>query len=202
MVYTRTNWVNDTPPPIDAINLNNMEQGLVDAHATALYARYLWGPLLPRQIASVPFAAAGRIYLAPIDVPRPVTIDRIIYQVGGVQAGNVRLGVYREGATADSSVGADLVVESASVAQAAANYIQMVTVADTILTPGQYFPAIQGDNATGTFYKSYGYPGLAIGYYNRAGGYGAFTDPCPALTGISYVLFVGLRIKENLPIMS
>lgn len=33
MSYTRTTWVNDSTPAIDATNLNNIETGLVDAHA-------------------------------------------------------------------------------------------------------------------------------------------------------------------------
>lgn len=30
--YTKTNWVDNSPPPIDAANLNKIEQGVADAH--------------------------------------------------------------------------------------------------------------------------------------------------------------------------
>lgn len=32
MAYTKTNWVNDSSPYIDAANLNKIEQGIEDAH--------------------------------------------------------------------------------------------------------------------------------------------------------------------------
>ena len=34
MSYTKTNWRNDTQPPINASNLNKIEQGIYDAHET------------------------------------------------------------------------------------------------------------------------------------------------------------------------
>ena len=167
--------------------------------AAVLKARYIRGPMLPYLIVSSNFGATGRVYLVPIDVLWPVIIDRIIYQVGTTSAGNVRLGIYREGATVDSPLGAALVVESASVAQLTANYVQMVTVADTLLVPGQYFVGIQGSDATGTCYLSLDAEGKLANYYDRAGGYGALTDPCPALIAQASTPFFMLRVKENLP---
>lgn len=35
MAYTKTNWVNDSQPPISADNLNNMENGIFNANALA-----------------------------------------------------------------------------------------------------------------------------------------------------------------------
>ena len=32
MVYIKTSWVNDSPPPINASNLNKMEDGIEAAH--------------------------------------------------------------------------------------------------------------------------------------------------------------------------
>lgn len=32
MAYTKTNWANDNPPPLDATNLNKIEQGIEDVH--------------------------------------------------------------------------------------------------------------------------------------------------------------------------
>ena len=33
MAYTKTEWVNDSEPAINAVNLNKIEQGIADAHA-------------------------------------------------------------------------------------------------------------------------------------------------------------------------
>ena len=33
MAYTKTEWVNDSKPAINAANLNKIEQGIADAHA-------------------------------------------------------------------------------------------------------------------------------------------------------------------------
>ena len=33
MTYTKTTWVNDSKPAINAANLNKIEQGIADAHA-------------------------------------------------------------------------------------------------------------------------------------------------------------------------
>ena len=33
MAYTKTKWVNDSEPAINAANLNKIEQGIADAHA-------------------------------------------------------------------------------------------------------------------------------------------------------------------------
>ena len=35
MAYTKTTWVNDSKPAINAANLNKIEQGIADAHAVA-----------------------------------------------------------------------------------------------------------------------------------------------------------------------
>ena len=35
MAYTKTKWVNDSEPAINAANLNKIEKGIADAHAIA-----------------------------------------------------------------------------------------------------------------------------------------------------------------------
>lgn len=202
MAYTATTWVNRTPPPINATNLNNIETGMAAAHAAALYGRHLWGPLLPSTIGSMAFGTIGLVYLVPIDVRWPITIDQIMYQVGAAQAGNVRMGIYREGAAADSPAGAALVVESASVAQSAINCVQMVPLAiPTALTRGQYFIGLQGDNVLGTFQRSVDAATLFGKQHNNGGAYGAFVNPCPAIAANATVPFFGLRISLNQPVI-
>lgn len=162
------------------------------------YARYLRSSFLGLyNPLSIAFGIAGRINIVPIDVAWAVVIDKIIYVVGSVAAGNVRLGIYRQGAEDTPRAGA-LVVESASVPQAAVHTIQMVSVADTLLTPGQYYLAIQGDNATGTLWRYYD-TGCSFAWrYDRGGGYGAFTTPCPEVNAIIHLVGMMLRVKTNL----
>jgi len=169
------------------------------SHAAVLKARYLARQMFSLTVASTAFGLAGRVVISPIDASWPMTIDRIIYQVGTTSAGNVRIGLYREGAIADSPQGAALVVESASVAQSTAGYLQMVTIADTVLTPGQYFIGLQGDDVLGTFRSSSTGDTIIGSYYDRGGGYGAFTDPCPTITAAAVVPFFMIRIKESHP---
>jgi len=165
-----------------------------------LYARYLSG--LPWLGDFGPFAseAAGRVYLCPIDISHSVIVDRIVYQVGTVSNGNLRGGIYRVGSTADSPAGGALVVETASIAQAAGSAIELLTIAATLLVPGQYFLAFQFDGSTAQFHEHYD-PSLAVfAYYSRSGGYGAFTDPCPAVTAHDRGVRALLRVKTNLPL--
>lgn len=164
-----------------------------------LRARYLWVTMFSPVEGANAFGIAGKVFIAPLDISWPIIIDRLIYIVGSTSAGGVRLGLYREGATADSPAGAELVVESGSVAQAAASTIQMVTVPQTVLIAAQYFLAIQGNNVTGTFQRTTD-TGLSFGKsYIRGGGYGAFTDPCPAVATWE-IPIGGVRVVQNLPV--
>ncbi len=149
------------------------------------------------------FGAAGRVWLLPIDVCWTVVVDRIVFSVGVNSAGNIRVGIYRSEANPDDPTGEELVVESASVAQAAANVLQYVTIADTTLTTGRYWIAVQGSDALGEFFRinlgTTSPANLQAWLYNRAGGYGAFTDPCPALATTNLMPILFLRVAENLP---
>lgn len=148
-------------------------------------------------VYNMPFLVVGRVYLAPFDVPWRVLIDAIAYYVMNVSAGNVRIGLYREGPTADDPDGGGLVVESGSVAQPGTTRLHIIPVADTLVEPGQYFVGLQGDDTTGTFSRGATEDtGVLSMYYDHA--YGVFTDPCPATTITSYVLNAMLRVKRNL----
>lgn len=84
-----------------------------------------------------PLGTAGRCYLVPIDVPWPVKVDRISIITRSVAGGNVRVCIYKEGATADSPAGGKLLVESASTPLAGVNRKQDITIAETFRTrPG------------------------------------------------------------------
>ena len=179
---------------------NGLLMGPVSGPAK-LYRRYLWGfqDFLPA--ASVATGLIARVYLNPIEVPYRIEIDRLGYQVGLTSAGNIRMGLYRQGTVADTPDGGALVVESASEAQVAGNRIQSVIVPDTVLIPGLYYLAWQGDDATATFYAWRDNGGLWPTCSTRGGGYGAFTDPCPATAGVAgdYIKCF-MRVKTNLPL--
>lgn len=168
--------------------------------SVAFYARWFGTLRAPFAGGSYAGGAAGRTYLGPIEIPWPIIIDRIGYQVGSTSAGNVVLGLYREGDTADSAEGGALVVETSSAAQPAASNFHVVTVSDTLLVPGLYFAVIEFSDATGTFQRNYDAAQTYYRYYNRVGGYGALTDPCPSLTTFSVGPRMFVRVKTNLPL--
>ena len=91
-----------------------------------------------------------------------------------------------------------LVCESASVAQIAANLTQFVTVSDTLLTPGQYYAAIQFSDVTATRYCEDTGNNVLAWQHANGGAYGAFVNPCPATSNDAYVTWFMLRVKTNL----
>lgn len=97
-------------------------------------------------------ATAGRVYGSQFGVEAIATIDRLIYTVGTTSAGNVTAGIYRL-ATIDTMTGATLVVQSSSTAQASANTAQLMTIANTTLTPGLYYVVFEFSDGTATFVR-------------------------------------------------
>lgn len=154
-----------------------------------------------RPMATSSFGVAGLCFMGYLVIPFECTIDQIIYCVGDVSAGNVRAGLYgpiTAGTPPEAPDGAALVIESASVAQIAALSTQHVDITATaITTPGIYWAAVQGSDATGTIYRvNLASTGGIHGHgYTRAGGYGAFTNPCPS-TGNDMMLMCGVRVKS------
>ena len=98
--------------------------------------------------------------------------------MGSVQAGNVRLGLYREGPTPEIPDGGALVVETGSVAQIPGISIQLIAIPPTLLRRGKYWTGIQGDDVTGTYYTLRDDASVIDAMYDHP--YGPFTDPCPA----------------------
>jgi hypothetical protein len=114
-----------------------------------------------------------------------MTINKIGIQWGSVSAGNARVGIYRD--NGGTPVGGAVVVQSASIAKSAAFLGQEFAIATTKLTKGLYWIAVESDEATSKFYRCgtafFDPPAFnATGYYDRGGGYGVLTDPCPAVT--------------------
>ena len=144
--------------------------------------------------ATQAFAVATRIYLGCIQVPFNVTIDGLFYVVGTAQNGNIRMGLFRD--NGDDPSGGALVVESASVAQGAVNEQQMVTVADTVLTPGRYWVAVQTDDISATFLRYFDNSVSTARRYARGGAYGPFENPCPAAVLDPVLICCGTRVKS------
>jgi hypothetical protein len=139
----------------------------------------------------------GRVLLAQFVVPRACTIDGIQYVVGSVSAGNVIGGILGPVAqTADTALAAAVVAQSASTAQAGTSTSQVLTWTAVRVQAGIYYAALEGDNATGTFMRpsSAVSPNGTVMFYDRSGGYGALTDPTPAVTNMVGTI-PGFRIR-------
>jgi hypothetical protein len=141
--------------------------------------------LAPTQVgissASSTFTA-GRVYLQQIIIDEAVTATGITFSNVATVAGNIYVGIYAEGST-DTPVGGAVLATSASTAQAGANYPQTISFASSVGLPaGSYYLAIQFSDATATINRASSALLLAGSsfQYDRGGGYGAFTDPCPA----------------------
>jgi hypothetical protein len=140
---------------------------------------------------------AGRVVMAQFALTATRTVDAISYIVGSTSNGNVRAGIIGPVAlTADTAQDSAVAVQSASVAQGTANQAQLIALPATVLRAGIYYVALQGDSATGTYMRQANQaqaPGLAQ-IYDRSGGYGAFTEPTPAVTDTGSGV-PGLRVR-------
>lgn len=160
------------------------------------YARYIkcifdLGP----DYTQVP--AIGRVQLCPIQIPFTVTIDAIVIFYGDACAGNLRVGLYED--VNDDPTGGDLLVESGSVAKAGVGQKQEVAVTQTQLAPGLYWAAAQSDEITTLIYRCHPYfsNGGSVQHYFYDHAYGAFTDPCPALTQDQwFAIILWLRVHS------
>jgi hypothetical protein len=144
---------------------------------------------------------AGRVLLCMFDLPFGGTIDAVSYVVGTNSAGNVTVGIYGPLATltTDTCAGAAVLVQSASTAQGTGSTAQLVTFTATAAGPGIYFAALEGSDATGTYMRLTNQTQVPVttGWnelYDRGGGYGTLTDPCPAVTQ-TVSNMPGLRVR-------
>jgi hypothetical protein len=140
---------------------------------------------------------AGRVLLVQFTVPVPCMIDGLAYGVGGVSSGNVIGGIVGPATQAsDTALAAVVLAQSASTAQGSANGAQVLTWTAVAVAPGIYDAALESNDATAT-YTRHGAatqaPGLAY-FYDRSGGYGALTDPTPAVSATSSIV-PGIRVR-------
>lgn len=126
----------------------------------------------------------GRVYLSLFEVDSAVTIDQVSFYIVTAN-GNVTMGIYGPLTTEETAAGAPLAATTASTALSGTNGGQWISLTSSVvLQPGRYYLATEFSDGTATFGKIGSYP-LNSGwaqYYDRGGGYGALTDPCPATT--------------------
>lgn len=145
---------------------------------------------------SVAFTS-GRVHLVQFQLPEARVVDGITYVVGATADGNVTAGIIGPVAvTADTAQGAAVLVQSTSTAQGTINDAQRVDLTPTLLAPGIYYAALEGSSGSGTYMRQSNQR-QAVGlnqYYDRDGGYGALTDPTPAVVDTGSVA-PALRIR-------
>ncbi len=153
------------------------------------------GGMTPPATDQIP--TAGRVYLNEFEVPEGAVVDAIAFDNSGVVAGNVTAGVYGPITTEETCNARPVIVQSASTAVAGINSAQTVTFTATYLKPGRYYAAVEfSDGATMTSKRHTGVQ-MFIGagqHYDRGGGYGALTDPCPAPTE-NFTTLIAVRVR-------
>jgi hypothetical protein len=127
----------------------------------------------------------GRVMLTQIVIPTTCRVDGMTYVTAGTSAGSVIGGIVGPiTQTADDATGAVVVAQSASTAMGATNAAQLLTWTAVTLRPGIYYVCLEGSDATGTYQRYSNLtqaPGMSA-TYDRAGGYGALTDPTPTVS--------------------
>jgi hypothetical protein len=134
---------------------------------------------------------AKRVYLSSFHIPRPCTIDEIIFYCATLSAANnFRVALYGEAVTKGSPAGAALKGESGNISGAATGALIYTPATPIPLDKGEAWGAIQVSDAVLRFARAgsttamWGgstHPMLDGCYYDL-GAFGAFTDPCPAVT--------------------
>jgi hypothetical protein len=145
-------------------------------------------------------AGAGRVYLALTEVPEDCHIDQLSYIVGTQAAGSVILGLYSLGTAEDTAAGGSVVVQSAITAQSTATLApHSVAVTETFIRKGRYYTAFEISDVTG-HYLRHANQHQVIGwgqFYDRGGGFGSLTDPCPAVTNTgSNLPMIAIRVSK------
>jgi len=141
---------------------------------------------------------AGRCFLQPLIIEYPRTIDGVIVDIQNVCAGNHRVGIYRD--NGDTPVGGALVAQSGSVAKAGVWTTALIPLA-AALARGLYWIGIMSDEVLTEYTRlnnSWNAAVLPRCYYDQA--YGAFANPCPAITVIGSMPNLATRVASVQPL--
>jgi hypothetical protein len=154
---------------------------------------YMWSHVVSTSTNST----AGRVRLSEFEITEPTAIDGILIYNFATVAGNVRVGIYGSIPTEETAVNSSLVVESADTVLSGTTRGQFIDLAQTTLPTGRYYLACQFSDVTHTFAQNTNAnPSVISGWsqtYDRVGGYGAFTNPCPAVSALTTLQFMTLR---------
>ena len=125
-------------------------------------------------------ATINRLYVAPLQIPFTVTIDKVIVMIVGAPSGNIIAGIYDDGGS-DPSGEARLAV---SGTVALVQYKNEIDIGSLELTPGLYWTALIF-SATDAFRRSQteifrSGQGIVCGINNV--GSLTIANPCPAMT--------------------
>jgi len=170
---------------------------------TKLYSRLLYNHACIDSVSSA-WGAIRRTYLAPIQVPFRLTVDRIWAMFGTTVISNIAGAIYKD--NGDTPVGGARVVQFGSTGMVVAdsNRIKGFVIADTALDAKLHWLAIQASASGNWLYLpsarwTAGNTGTLQGYRFTVdvGVFPTLTDPCPACTLDATGLWVGgLRVKS------
>lgn len=194
----------------NALILKAAGHGSAQHDSTArIFKRYLISGVFDNSYvstASTQTGVAGRVYLCPITVPTLMTFDTIGCEVStkGEAATTVTLGIYPSSGDAPDGTAPSL--STTMAADGATAGFQEVTISDLQLVQGEYFAALETADTTIVVRKAGASAGTATVtntkflsgcYYDRSGGYGALTNPCPATSmAASCRVLVFLSVKS------
>lgn len=158
-----------------------------------------WLPCLNALLAAESAAQLGtanRVFLTPLAVPRPAIVDKVSMRVttAGGGATNLRLGIYSDNGNKPDN--AKLLAGSANIAADAVG-VKTFTLSAPIRVPAGILwialetadAIVQFKRAANLTYSDITGEKLAGCRYDL-GGFGAFTDPCPATTADEAAAFI------------
>lgn len=159
------------------------------------YMRYA-RPIMAMDIASNLTPVANTCYLEPLEIPRPLTVNAILYYTGAVSAGNVRVGLYAD--KGDTPAGGKLLAAPAAVAKSAAFNCQRIALTTPlVLAACLIWVAWASDEILsrpqiGTREGNFASPTAVSSF--ALGGWVALPDPCPAIGASQNITYMWLDV--------
>lgn len=122
--------------------------------------------------ATAVWGAANGAYYQPFTIDEHQTITQLAWFNGTAVSGNCDIGVYDWAGTRLVSIG--------STAQSGTSTVQAVNIADTALSPGDYYLGMSMDNVTGQVFRLSIHHSLCIAAGMKVQATGAFPLPATA----------------------
>lgn len=158
----------------------NISASIISNGAQRWIKPYHWSIAVTAQQAT-----AGRVLLNEFEVSNPVVLDALVITNTGTVAstlGSIICGVYGPIATEETCLNASVMTES-SITDSSTNN-QLITVPSVVLGTGRYYIAVQYSNGNHVYLRQSNTTQVTgwCQFYDRAGGFGALTQPCPSVT--------------------